>query len=373
MAIIDVIKYEGGNNILVWKHPCKDFNTSAQLIVHQTQEAIVFKDGQASEPYTPGKHTIQTENIPGIRRIVGLTTGGVSPNHYDVYFINKTFCMNIFWGTTSPWELQDPTLQIPFYVRTYGKIIAKVNDSRVLMQSLIGTTTSLSNYCIEEYFRGMLTSEVEESISNTILDEEIGFATITAKRSFIASNVKRRLEPKLNKYGLHLDDFIIESIQRVPDEFSDRVRSAQTGRAIHIIEGMSKQEEEAINIAKLQASNPGMAGQMGGIFTGISAGAAMAPVMGNIVKGAMQPIANAPVGATQQAQKPDQFSMGATKRSRQKEEQIKCPNCGAEVPKDSRFCPQCGKPLEEVKPQCPNCGADVPAGSKFCNQCGKAL
>lgn len=87
MAIIDVIKYEGGNNVLVWKHVKEDFNTSAQLIVHESQEAVIFKDGQASEPYRAGKHTIQTENIPGIRRVVGLVTGGVSPNHYEVYYI----------------------------------------------------------------------------------------------------------------------------------------------------------------------------------------------------------------------------------------------------------------------------------------------
>ena len=69
MALIDVIKYEGGNNVLVWKHPKEDFNTSAQLIVHEAQEAVVFKDGIALGPYTAGKHTIETENIPGI---VGL-------------------------------------------------------------------------------------------------------------------------------------------------------------------------------------------------------------------------------------------------------------------------------------------------------------
>ena len=89
MTLIDVIKYEGGNNVLVWKHPKEDFNTSAQLIVHESQEAVVFKDGIALGPYSAGKHTLETENIPGIRRLVGLVTGGVSPNHCEVYFINK--------------------------------------------------------------------------------------------------------------------------------------------------------------------------------------------------------------------------------------------------------------------------------------------
>lgn len=91
MTLIDVIKYEGGNNVLVWKHPREDFNTSTQLIVHESQEAVVFKDGIAHGPYSAGKHTIETENIPGVRRLVGLVTGGVSPNHCEVYFINKAY------------------------------------------------------------------------------------------------------------------------------------------------------------------------------------------------------------------------------------------------------------------------------------------
>ena len=35
--IVDVIKYEGDNSTFVWKHPCEDFNTNTQLIVHECQ------------------------------------------------------------------------------------------------------------------------------------------------------------------------------------------------------------------------------------------------------------------------------------------------------------------------------------------------
>lgn len=32
--IASVIQYEGDNSTFVWKHPCEDFNTTSQLIVH---------------------------------------------------------------------------------------------------------------------------------------------------------------------------------------------------------------------------------------------------------------------------------------------------------------------------------------------------
>ena len=45
--IADILKYEGDNTTFVWKHPCEDFNSYTQLIVHETQEAVLFLNGQA--------------------------------------------------------------------------------------------------------------------------------------------------------------------------------------------------------------------------------------------------------------------------------------------------------------------------------------
>ena len=49
--IADVIKYEGDNTTFIWKHPCEDFNSLTQLIVHESQEAIFMMNGQQSSVY----------------------------------------------------------------------------------------------------------------------------------------------------------------------------------------------------------------------------------------------------------------------------------------------------------------------------------
>lgn len=58
MAVIDVIKYEGNNDVLVYKHPTEDFNAGSQLIVHESQEAIFFRDGKAMDHFGAGKYTL---------------------------------------------------------------------------------------------------------------------------------------------------------------------------------------------------------------------------------------------------------------------------------------------------------------------------
>ena len=88
MSITDVIKYEGNNQTFIWKHPSEDFNTGSQLIVHETQEAIFFLNGQALDSFGPGRHELETQNLPLLNGISKITTGGVSPFHSEVYFVN---------------------------------------------------------------------------------------------------------------------------------------------------------------------------------------------------------------------------------------------------------------------------------------------
>jgi hypothetical protein len=49
---------------------------------------------------------------------------------------------------------------------------------------------------------------------------------------------------------------------------------------------------------------------------------------------------------------------------------MECPNCSFVNSADSRFCENCGQPLETA---CPNCGQAVPSAAKFCRHCGYDL
>ncbi len=150
MAIIDVIKYEGDNSTFVWKHPCEDFNTSSQLIVHESQEAVFFLNGQALDLFGPGKHTLETNNIPIARRILNIPTGGVSPFHCEVYFINKTDQMAIKWGTDSKVQYIEPTYKFPLSIGANGEMVLSVADSRKLLVKLVGTERILTQAALTQ-------------------------------------------------------------------------------------------------------------------------------------------------------------------------------------------------------------------------------
>lgn len=372
MALIDVIKYEGGNNVLVWKHPREDFNTSTQLIVHESQEAVVFKDGIAHDPYSAGKHTIETENIPGIRRLVGLVTGGVSPNHCEVYFINKAYALDVHWGTASEWKLQDPTLQVPFSMQARGQFAVRVTDSKQFLNKMVGTTSSFTTMTLQNYFSDLMISRIKDCISNIILSEGLSHTEISSRLVSIGEKVTPMLSGTLEKYGLSLEEFVVEGVSIKNSKISEAIEEAQKDRAVNIIKGITEQDKMAHDVALAQASNPGMGGQASQIMTGVAAGAAMAPAMGHMVRNVMQPAEQFGQSAIPHR---DQFSMGVVNKRTAPVEEDKaiCPQCGVTLVKGSRFCNQCGAQLEkesETPETCPLCGGQLPKGSRFCNHCG---
>ena len=86
MAIVQVVQWDdnlNSNDILAWryvdrKNPAKsdELGNWTQLVVRETQEAILFKDGQALDLFGPGRHTLSTNNIPMLGRLINLATGG---------------------------------------------------------------------------------------------------------------------------------------------------------------------------------------------------------------------------------------------------------------------------------------------------------
>lgn len=123
VELLKVIKFEGDDSTLVWKHPAEDFNTYSKLIVHESQVAILYKDGKALDEFPPGKHELETDNIPFLRGIVNIPTEGVSPFHCEVYFINKALSLNVDWGTSSRFPIIEPVFKIPINVAASGDAI----------------------------------------------------------------------------------------------------------------------------------------------------------------------------------------------------------------------------------------------------------
>ncbi len=64
MAIVKVVKYNGTKDIFAWKYPDEELGTWTQVIVNQTQEVLLLKEGVVCDVLEAGRHTLNTLNIP---------------------------------------------------------------------------------------------------------------------------------------------------------------------------------------------------------------------------------------------------------------------------------------------------------------------
>ena len=134
---VSVIKYEGDNETLVWKYPIEDFNLGSQLIVHESQEAIFFRDGQALDLFGAGRYTLETQQLPLLEKLYQLPTDTDGAFHSEVYYINLATQMGIKWGTDSKVRLFDPASGVHIEIGASGEFNIRVADSRRLLLKVV--------------------------------------------------------------------------------------------------------------------------------------------------------------------------------------------------------------------------------------------
>lgn len=226
--IAEVIKYEGTNNVFIWKHPCEDFNSLTQLIVHESQEAIFFMNGQALDLFGAGRYTLETQNIPKIGKFLNRTTGDTTPFHAEVYFINKTEQMSIKWGTDSKVQYIEPTYGFPISIGASGEMSLRAEDSRKLLLKLVGTEDFLGQQQLTSYFRAFLMTRIKTYIAQTIKSKAINIFEIDEKLTDFSDEIKRLLIPDFEEYGVALEQFFVTNIAKPDGE-----RQYETFKELH--------------------------------------------------------------------------------------------------------------------------------------------
>lgn len=391
MAIASIIKYEGDNTTFVWKHPCEDFNTMTQLIVHESQEAIFFLNGQALDLFGPGRHTLETENIPLVRKVVNIPTGGKTPFHCEVYFINKTEQMAIRWGTDSKVQYIEPTYKFPISIGASGEMAISVNDSRRLLVNLVGTESGIDRTRLVSYFRAFLMTKVKTYIAQEMKSSAINIFEIDEHLEAFSNDLKARLVNDFLEYGVNLTRFYVTTIvkpdgERQYERFKDihfrqyaDVAEARIKQETELIEaeteakkvvidskaqatkraqeGYTYREERAFDVAEEVARNEAT-GELANVGIGIGMMAGVGGGIAGMVGGAV----SSAVGG---ASKPTEATGSPTSPS-----VAFCENCGSRLSEGAAFCDECGARVVVSSEVCRGCGYRFERPGKFCPKCG---
>lgn len=246
--IADVIKYEGDNSTFIWKHPCEDFNSLTQLIVHESQEAIFMMNGQALDLFGAGRYTLETQNIPLLSKYINRTTNDKTPFHCEVYFINKTEQMAIKWGTDSKIQFVEPTYNFPLSIGASGEMSLRAEDSRKLLLKLVGTERDLSQSKLTLYFRAFLMTKVKSYIAQVIKEQRINIFEIDEQLNSLSTVLHNMLVSDFKEYGISLERFFVTTIAK-PDGDStyEKFKSLHFRQYADIAEAKIRQQVSVID------------------------------------------------------------------------------------------------------------------------------
>lgn len=409
MAIVEVVKYNGRPDVFAWKYPCEELGTWTQLVVNESQEAVLVKSGKALDVFGSGRHTLETANIPLLNKLINLPFGGKSPFTAEVWYINKAYNLDIKWGTPTPIQIQDPKYGIFAPVRSNGAFGIRVSDSKKFLIKLVAAAPAFDAAAMTKYFRGVYVTKVKDAISTYLVHKQISILEINAYIDELSQHMKERIQPVMEDYGIELVNFYVNEIS-VPEEDAAvrKLKDALAKRAEMDIIGYSYQQERSFDTLEGAAKNTGSAAApiMGaglGLGMGFGMGQGVGAGFGRIAQEIQVgrpgdaakecPRCHARIPQTQRFCGSCGFDT-ETKPEAGETRPLVCSVCGGSIAKSTRFCPECGRRINHcpgcgndmadkaaicgacgyAKPRvCPVCGAEISASAKFCPECGEKL
>jgi len=322
LKMAQVIEWKAaGPEDIVWRYPNEEITWGSQLIVHEYEMAVFFRDGKAYDVFGPGRHTLTTLNLPLITGLLARIAGyGEKPFKAAVIFISTKVFAGKFGTNAQTTELAP--------LKVFGAFWFKIENAQLFVNEVVGGQNAYTSADVNDFLRGFLNEKIIGELSHYDL------ITVFTRLDETSLIVKNSLQDYFKRVGIELSDLRFEGIDTTP-EYRERLFWLKTGKT---------SPEEVLRMETMKSAAESLGKSSG---AGLGTGMVLIPQI-------MTP------------QGPAQAPAAAL---------VICPKCGSRVPATSKFCPECGTQLTQVTGtmNCPNCGKSIPAGSKFCPECGNKI
>lgn len=376
MAILDVLKYDGPNDELVWKwssfsdeHRGEELRFGSQLVVNESQEAIFYRGGKILDVFGPGTHTLTAYNLPLVTQLLSLAFGGDSPFKAEVFFVNKAVSQDAKWGLI-PFKVMERQFQVPIPIAARGSYSVRIVDSRKFLVDLVGVTKSFSQKSLQKVFRGLINEQVKTAFGRVMKELELSPFELETEVQALNDIVRPPVAQSMLDFGIEAILFKIEAVSVVTED--ERVQQVLNAYQKLMEEDMEERlrlkrrrenlktfsVERSYDVSQAAAESIGSSG--GGGMDGESGGGLLGTVLG---LGVAMPVVNNLSGLVSDSMKSGK---------------VACPHCAALSEEGAKFCSSCGKAVAQSQGHtdsgstiaCNACGESYPAGYKFCPQCG---
>lgn len=384
MAIIDLVQWAPQSEGTVFAHKFKESNLSTftQLLVHESQEAVLYSKGQVLGKFGPGKHTLNTENLPLLRKLYGFPFGGKNPFLAEIWFVNKIEPCDIDWEIDRM-DIHDADYNTGLPLIARGRYGLRVKDAERFLIKIVGTKVEFNQSDLTRQFFGEFSTKTKSNLMQFMMNNGIGIKKISAYLDTISTHLLTVMNPFWENLGLELIQFYVTSIDiDESKEVGRRVLEAISRQSAQQIGGYTWQQSQAFEVAK-DAVN-GVSNNSGGLLGAVVAGQMLTGFgSGMLQKPEEQTgsISHQTGTATNAKQLREVFCSNCSKKFSTNnkfcphcgDEYHPCPKCQTDNDIKSKRCVNCGIPLNSSMVLCPSCGKNTDAQSPFCGNCGKVL
>ncbi|HXU79930.1 MAG TPA: SPFH domain-containing protein [Polyangia bacterium] len=371
MGILDFVKKgaqelfiarpDGEKGNLVYKWPDPTIPWKSQLTVYQDEVALFFRQGQFVGELGPGRHTLDTQNIPFLSSLVDSVTGG-NIFQAEVWFVTKREMGGVTFGGRLG-EVDDPRSGLTVGTMVHGEFSLQVDKAEKLI-AFFGTKSWSRDEEFIGWFKNQFLKVIRDRLAEMLVKQNLPITALTsgAMTEEVEAVVVEGTKPHLERYGIRVvsvGNFVVA----IDEDDQNRLEAFRQDEAqINLASRGNMQAYQQFAAAKaMMGAGEGMSkggGGGGGPMldgAGLGVGMGMAAMFQKQQQGGQAPSPPAP---------PTTAPAAGT---------ATCPKCGA-VGAAGKFCGDCGTPLAaaEKKAFCGDCGKPMTPGKKFCGECGAA-
>lgn len=216
MGFFSAVKEEAQRNFIarpdeahaqiIYKYPEQNIRMLTQLTVQADEVALFVKDGVVTGKLGPGRHQLDTSNIPFLSRFLEKATGG---NLFiaEVYFVSiREFAQVKFGGPIG--DVRDPDTGLGIGTMVYGDFSLQVTQPEQLLVGLVGLRRT-SNEEFVGWFKSQVLKVTRDRIAELTVKKKWPLLDVTsgAFTEDIEAEVLAGLEPHVASYGVRIVRF----------------------------------------------------------------------------------------------------------------------------------------------------------------------
>ena len=357
-----IARPDAAKSYVVWKHPDPTIPMKSQLTVMADEAAVFMRDGEVVETVGPGRHTLESSNLPFLSNLVDSFTGG-DVFRAEVFFVSLREIAGVKFGGRVG-HVEDPKSGVPVELMVHGEFAFRVEDPVGLVVGLVGTG-SAETYQVRSWFKEQVLKVIRDRIGELLVKNKWPLLDVTsgAYTEEIEQDVLKGMAAHVESYGVkipRLGNFVIA----IDEEDAKQLKKLYTDAAyLKTVGGVSAYQQFAAGKAMMGAGE-GMA-KGGGDASGEGGGAG-----GGLLGGAGLGVG---FGLAQMLVRD---GAGGADRLAPVVGGVVCPACNQSTA-PGKFCGHCGEGLSSASAPtgqpsgfCTQCGNPIGPDAAFCGQCG---